>query len=317
MTTYAPYSAPGGDPTNVTGRRIGAFVIDLVLLTIIVLAVMIPKFQDMAITRPAFGRTCQEMQDRSLESDIDGSFCFQNGDEIRYIPSGKTGEFAGTFYLVLFGAELLNWVILQGLTGASIGKFVCGVRVVRGSTGKTANIGWAALRTLLLQIDLMCCGILGIVLMASTKGHRRLGDMASGTFVVKASDVGRPVMVPGLTAGYGGYGGPGYTPPNYGAPAGWDVGSPSAQPTWGTPPAQPGAPGGAGGWATPASGQPGSFGAPLPPADPTQPAAPSAVPGADSPTWDPARNAYIQYDRELSAWMQWDDASNQWKPISQ
>ncbi|HET8929968.1 MAG TPA: hypothetical protein VFN21_04860, partial [Acidimicrobiales bacterium] len=37
---------------------------------------------------------------------------------------------------------------------------------------------------------------------------------------------------------------------------------------------------------------------------------------ADKPTWDDARNAYIQYDSERSEWLEYDDTAKEWKPIS-
>ncbi len=36
----------------------------------------------------------------------------------------------------------------------------------------------------------------------------------------------------------------------------------------------------------------------------------------DAPTWDPDHNAYSQYDHELAAWMQWNDAAGEWHPLT-
>lgn len=292
---------PGGDPTDVLGRRIGAYVIDAVLLLIIVFAVMVPKFDADAVTVPAQGLTCEDLSD-ARSSEFNSTFCFQDGNELRVIPEDKEDSFVATAWITIIGTQALNWILLQGLTGASVGKLLVGLRVVRRD-GRVANIGWAALRWLLLIVDGIICGLLpGIVLVSSTKGHRRLGDMAANTFVVRKAYVGQPVIVPGLTAGASSYAA-GYTAPTYGAPPGWGADVP------------PTAPGGWGG--PPATGSGAPFGSPASPSAPSAPTAPSAAPGADAPSWDAARNAYIQYDRELASWMQWDDASNQWKPISQ
>lgn len=299
----------GGDPTNVVGRRIGAYVIDTIILAIIVVAVMVPKFNSDAETiQGGTFLTCEDVEDRGFDGDgYSASFCFDNGDELRAIPEDKEGSFIATLWLTAIGAQVLNFVLLQGLTGASLGKLMVGLRVVRGEDGRIANVGWAALRWVILIVDGIICGLLpGVVLVASTKGHRRLGDMAASTFVVRKDDVGRPVLVPGLTAAYGSSYGPGYTPPSYDAPGGWGAGGQAQPGSWGAQ--QPSNPS----WGVPETGA----SAPTAPSGATPPSS-DPTPGADSPTWDAARNAYIQYDRELSSWMQWDDATKAWKPISQ
>ena len=215
------------------------------------------------------------------------------------------------FWIFVVG-HMVVYAVVSGLLGGSLGKLAVGLRVVTND-GRRAGIGKHLLRTFLWVGDGIICmlPIVGGILMVSTKGHRRLGDMGASTLVVDKSMVGQPLHVPGVTAPESAYG-PGYTPPSYGAPAGWDLGGPAGppqQPGWGTGPQSP-APTS---WGTPPAAQPPSF----PTATPSNPPAPAATPGADSPTWDPARNAYIQYDRALGSWMQWDDATNAWKPISQ
>ena len=316
MTTYAPTTIPGGDPTDVLGRRVGAYFIDLVLVLIVVAAFLIPSFNDKSYEvsanqfRCAIGDSATS-RDGSGRIPITEGLCIDWGDNrLKVVDEDEFVDLIVEFWVVYGLVQVLNLIILQGLTGASIGKHLVGLRVVRGDTGRHAHVGWAALRTLLLQIDAACCGILGIVMAATTKGHRRLGDMAAGTFVIRKEHVGQPVQVPGLNAGYSVQGGPGYTPPSYGAPSGWNVGPSDPSTGWGsTGPAAPGT------WGAPDTG-PGAPGAPTTPTAPP-PSSAEATPGADAPSWDSARNAYIQYDRELAAWMQWDDASQQWKPISQ
>ena len=34
------------------------------------------------------------------------------------------------------------------------------------------------------------------------------------------------------------------------------------------------------------------------------------------PEWDAARNAYIQYEPVSGQWMQFDDAAQEWRPLS-
>src|SRR5699024_12932 len=84
-------------------------------------------------------------------------------------------------------------------------------------------------------IDTLCFFLPGAILVFTTKGHRRLGDMAAGTFVVSKQAVGTPPHVPGVTApewpaagGYGaGYGaGAGaWGAGGYGAPGGYGPGA--------------------------------------------------------------------------------------------
>ncbi|CAN5733001.1 hypothetical protein BH10ACT1_BH10ACT1_00390 [soil metagenome] len=289
------------DPTSVVGRRIGAYAIDLLLIGIISFALIYPIFMSASKTAPSgtvqcaesdFGSTDSNIQDTGNE--IDSSFCFDLGDEVRYIPDEDTGAFTAKVYGLGFGIQVLNLVVLQALTGASVGKLLVGLRVVRAD-GQKAGFGWMALRWILLLVDSFCCFLPGAILVFTTKGHRRLGDMAASTYVVRAGSMGTPLQIPGVTTGYGtpGYGaGPygqaGYGQPQYGqqAPGAWPAGPAAGGSTW--------APSG-------------DVAAPTPP----------AAPAAEGPTWDSARNAYIQYDRDQNAWVQWSDTAQSWHPIDQ
>ncbi len=322
MSVYSPTAVPGADPTNVLGRRIGAYFIDGFLLAVILLAFLIPSFNDKAVDLPASQYDCA-IGESGFSRTFDGrtriteGLCLEWGDDtLKVLSEDDFVSVITQFWVIYAIIQIGNLILLQGLTGASVGKHLVGLRVVR-SDGRTAHIGWNALRTLLLQVDTLCCGILGIVLAATTKGHRRLGDMAAGTFVIGKDHVGQPVLIPGLNATWGGQGGPGYTPPSYGGgTTGWSTGATPPQSGYGSPstPPTPGT------WGAPATGADAPMSPTSPPAGPPTTPPPGGVgasPGADAPSWDAARNAYIQYDRELAAWMQWDDAAGEWKPISQ
>ena len=90
---------------------------------------------------------------------------------------------------------LLNSVLLQGATGATVGKFITGARVVRPD-GRPPG-AWKALgRTLMLVIDTISLILpLGLWVAMFSRGHQRLGDMTAGTYVVKARYAGRPVVL--------------------------------------------------------------------------------------------------------------------------
>ena len=170
--------------------------------------------------------------------------------------------------------------------------------------GKVVGIGRSFVRTIAWIGDAITCGlpIVGGVMMVSNKGHRRLGDMIAGTYVVKKESVGRPVVVgPGQAAA-----GP-WAPPTTGGQ--WGGTAPGA---WGTPPPGPVGPSTGSPW-TPGAGSPVSG----PPVGGSPFGAPAPSSSGDGPTWDPARNAYIQFDRERGAWLQWDDDLKVWAPISQ
>jgi uncharacterized RDD family membrane protein YckC len=201
-----PTYAATSDPTAVVGRRILAYGIDLLVVGAIGVALMLPLFDGVAQRAPSNQVTCAATQfdepssseTRRLER---SELCLEIGDEVIYVDDGDADRLTSQVYGIGFGLQILNLVILQGLTGASLGKLLVGLRVVR-EDGSTAGIGWAALRWVLLLVDSACCFLPGAVLVFSTKGHRRIGDMAASTFVVRRSDVGTPPVVPGVT-GYG------------------------------------------------------------------------------------------------------------------
>jgi uncharacterized RDD family membrane protein YckC len=255
------------------GRRIGAYLIDALLTALIVIPIAFSMFNSKATVDTSGRVTCGAESSSGFETGTSSQFCWTSDGETHYIPEDEASSFTASIYGIAGAVQIANVVILQGLTGASIGKLLTGLRVIRSSTGKRVGIGWAALRWVVGIVDSFCCGIIGLVLANTTKGHRRLGDMAAGTVVVGKNAMGSPPAIPGLTAPIA-------------APYTYQPGATTAQPGWGTQ-------------------------------MPTTPAAPAEAPSAEKPTWDPARNAYIQYDRALSAWMQWDDAAKAWKPISQ
>ena len=274
-----PIAVPAGDPTAVVGRRIGAAIIDLVL-TLVVGVVMFAVNHD-KIDGGAFLISCSDVRDAGGTN-----LCFESGDTLYYAEGGK----ARVIYGVTILAGLANHVLLQGATGASIGKHAVGLRVVKKDTGRLATFGPNALRWLVSLLDVSCCFLIGLIMIFTTKGHRRLGDMAAGTLVVGTESVGIPPMVPGVTS-------PQFT----GSP--YATAYPPSSPM--SPP-QPASP--AGGWAPPTpSAPPSSF---------EPPPAQSAPAAANTPTWDAQRNTYVIFDAAQNQWMQWDATSQQWRPIS-
>jgi hypothetical protein len=215
------------------------------------------------------------------------STCVEVGDTVYYADSGGA---VAKIWVPPIAVFILNNMVLAGIAGGSIGKLAFGLRVVKKDTGKIAGVGPNIVRSLLWIVDGQPCGIplVGLITGLTTKGHRRVGDMAAGTLVLRASAVGVPPVVPGLTAPIGmpvpaALGG--YPPPPSGA-TGW--GAPPS-PTWGP---QPGSAPSPDPWAPPAAPSP------APPAnDPwapsgwSTPAPPAPTPeqsaAAREPVWEP------------------------------
>jgi len=351
--SYAPIP-PAGDPTAVVGRRVGAWVVD----SVIVLAPAVALFTS----------NLEYLEERNLDQsgvdfceafmDQEQGICFDAGDRVYFsdVPVAP--------WLVALGMSILIYVVIQGLRGWTPGKLLFGIRTVAGD-GQPPGIGRAIIRWVLFIIDGLCAGLVGFIVMLTSKGHRRVGDMAAQTYVVGSQYTGHPIVVPGMTPGYTTY--PGY-PGGPGAPgAGWGAppGPPPGQqpPTWAPPPAWGPAPT----WGapspettppqTPAAAEPST---PLPSAEPVEPAStpsepaegaapprqappaeeaeplaetpadasattgephPEAAATAESgtpgynPQWDPARGTYIVWSPERGQWLGWDDAAKEWKAL--
>jgi hypothetical protein len=273
------YQIPA-DPTAVVGRRIGAYVINAVIL---ILAFFIGgQLADFKSEEIPEGFS-SAFDDRSvcdiIEEDSDISTCFEINDTVYYTDTGGATFILWAPWLIV---AVLNHIVLAGATGASVGKHIVGLRIVKKDTGQIAGMGACALRSVLWIVDAIpyCFPIVGLVTGLTTKGHRRVGDMAAGTLVVGKADVGRPPVVPGLTAVAMA---PGYAPA--GAP--W---APPPAPTWGTPPPPAADPWGA---PPPAAPAPDAWAPPPPAADAwAPPAAPAPAPSWDAPAAPEPTSAY-------------------------
>lgn len=112
--------------------------------------------------------------------------------------SGAMGFGVGLWLLLLFASQWLYFGVLEGWTGATIGKRALGLRVV---TTQGRPIGWraAALRNVLRFADTLpvtlagglgplllggLAGVVGGTSMALTRRFQRLGDLVAGTMVI-------------------------------------------------------------------------------------------------------------------------------------
>jgi uncharacterized RDD family membrane protein YckC len=85
-------------------------------------------------------------------------------------------------------ASLLYHSFSEGLGGASVGKLICGLRVLRDD-GRPCTVMKALGRSLAYFIDAFFFGLVAYGSMSKSPMQQRYGDKWAGTFVVKASSV--------------------------------------------------------------------------------------------------------------------------------
>ncbi|ASR49548.1 RDD family protein [Paenibacillus kribbensis] len=83
------------------------------------------------------------------------------------------------------------YLLLEGLTGYTLGKFVLRIQVVNGE-GRSPGLVKSLIRTLIQLVDTNPLFFLGLpagVCVLATPKKQRLGDMAANTYVVKVRDL--------------------------------------------------------------------------------------------------------------------------------
>lgn len=76
----------------------------------------------------------------------------------------------------------------EGIHGATLGKFLCGIRVVSEGE-KPPTLRGAFLRTIAFYIDAIFFGIIGYTSMMKSPLNQRYGDLWAKTVVVKVSEL--------------------------------------------------------------------------------------------------------------------------------
>ncbi len=110
---------------------------------------------------------------------------------VGFASSGSlTFQYQGEAAIPVLTAYVVVWIlyfaILEGTMGATLGKKVVKIKVVK-EDGSACGIGPAFVRTLLRIIDgLPFLYIIGMVLIARSDKKQRLGDRVAKTVVVKA-----------------------------------------------------------------------------------------------------------------------------------
>lgn len=147
-SSHGPAMGPG-DPKEVVGRRIGAALIDLVILGILsfLLAAM-------------FGGATA------------------GGGEVGF-------QLTGAPALLLMALGVGYYIVLEGLRGQTLGKMVLGIKVV-ADDGAPASWGAVTIRTLLRIVDGFALYLVGLIVMLASPRKQRVGDMAAKTLVVRS-----------------------------------------------------------------------------------------------------------------------------------
>jgi uncharacterized RDD family membrane protein YckC len=96
---------------------------------------------------------------------------------------------AGAAYVWIPLFATANWVVFQGLTGYSLGKWVLRIRVV-DQYGEAPGLWRALVRTLPLVIEQY--GIVAIWAMRRSHARQRFGDRWAGTLVIRARQQAAP-----------------------------------------------------------------------------------------------------------------------------
>lgn len=373
----SPPSSPSlSNPTAVVGRRIGAFLIDGLIGVTLIFVFALATF-----TNTELGDSFTAELQCEVINEFSNDLCIQAGTTV-YV--GTENEVA-IITLIWLAWVLISTMILPGITGWSPGKLVTGIRVVKADTFEKAGLGANILRGVLWVVDAFpyVAPIVGGALLAS-KDHRRVGDRAANTLVVRADSVGRPsAQAPSaIVAPPTGAVTPSTTPPPPSGPPATTLVTASPPPPPATTPPPPASPPPPTSSAPPAPTGPPSAYQPPPPSEyrtepapsappvfpppaappvfpptedaasadpipvvepepepeaeaapiveaepaatpepepepvPESPAETSPRPGVDAPMWDDARNTYIQWDPELTEWMEWSEAQGRWIPIS-
>jgi RDD family len=339
--SYAP-GATAADPTAVMGRRVAAWAVDSVIILAPSVALFTNELEFLEESDLDQSGTdfCEAYMDRNE------GVCVDAGDRVYFSDGVPVAP-----WIAFLGLSVLIYVLLQGLKGWTPGKLLFGIRTV-AEDGRAPGIGRAIIRWLFLIVDGLCAGLVGFIVALTSRGHRRVGDMAAKTFVVGGQYMGHPIAVPGMTTSYTGYPGypghPGDRPPAD-PPQSW-----AQPPTWGpaptwapTPEAAPPdetAPPPATADESPTGAPAERSAAPQPPvgtapapepastdaalaagaqagdaAGTEQPSAEAstaeAAPPDYNPQWDPARGTYIVWSAERGHWLGWDDVAKEWKPL--
>ncbi|APB78072.1 MULTISPECIES: RDD family protein [Paenibacillus] len=108
------------------------------------------------------------------------------------VSEAETPNMGLVVMLFLIGS-FCYYLLLEGLTGYTLGKFVLRIQVVNGE-GRPPGIVKSLIRTLIQLVDTNPLFFLGLpagLCVLVTPRKQRIGDMAASTYVVKVRDLGK------------------------------------------------------------------------------------------------------------------------------
>lgn len=173
-------TAPGRDPTRVVGRRCVAYLVDLLLIILILLALFVIPGD----VHKATGGCPHPVPS--------GHACFRFGTTGYLVAKRGLYEFVATAVFLL----VVLFILPEAIAGASPGKVLLGIRVVRPD-GQPPGVIRSIVRSIAWVVDGIALLVpVALWLALLTPGHRRCGDFLAGTFVVPSTARGRRVTIP-------------------------------------------------------------------------------------------------------------------------
>ncbi len=150
--------APGAQGSvDVVGTRVGQYIVDAIIAAVPLIVLLI----------------------------LSGVLAAASGDStVLALIGGVIYFFAWIAALVSGFAVYAWWPSTHG--GQTPGMAWLGLKIVREEDGGEPTLGQHALRWLLLIVDGMAAGIVGLIIMSTSQRKQRLGDMAAHTLVIRA-----------------------------------------------------------------------------------------------------------------------------------
>jgi uncharacterized RDD family membrane protein YckC len=161
--------------TKVVGRRVGAFLIDVIVFT--------------AVQFVLFLALKQDKFEAARNGDLTGGdttyINITLGDKHYAIFGSK----AGLYFLIIFVLWLGYFIVWPGLKGVTLGKLATGIKIVKDNDPtQPPGIGRSIARYFLLVADdfpYFIPMLTGFIVALNSKQNKRIGDMVAGTLVVK------------------------------------------------------------------------------------------------------------------------------------
>lgn len=142
--------------------------------------------------------------------------------DIQYVRDPFYFHIQAGWLFLSFAISLLYFTLMEGALGATVGKFVTGIRVVK-EEGGPVDLAAALIRNLLRVVDGLLIYLVAAILVWTSPLKQRLGDRVAHTVVVTADSVGARSgaagpLPPGSPPGTQGWTPPAPMPPVAGAP---------------------------------------------------------------------------------------------------